>query len=133
MLKMDGDNFFFRGKLVSFAKQGLIVCYALSSSSATLVTKPKWPDFLSRIPMEHRFILPSLESPFERVFRALSGLIRHAERIKNYRGISRISQQALLYLGLTSWTSARELDQALFGKEFEKWRSLESRVQVRAR
>jgi hypothetical protein len=110
---MNGDDFFFQGKLVSLAKQNLVVCHALSALPATLENKPKWPDFLSRIPSEHQFNLPSLEHPLERVFRALSSLIRHAERFSNYAGVSRISYQALLYLGLNAWASARELDQAL--------------------
>jgi hypothetical protein len=110
---INGDLFFFLGKQLSFAKQNLVVCHALSSQRDKLKETPKWPDFLSRIPKEHRFVLPSLNSEFERVFRAMNSLIRHAKKSKEYREVSKISCQALLYLGHYPWESARELDQAL--------------------
>jgi hypothetical protein len=110
---MNGDEFFFQGKMMSLSKQNLLVCFALSATPDTLESKPKWKDFLSRIPTEHRFRLPSLQSPLERVFRALSSLVRYAEKLTTYGGVSKISYQALLFLGFNPWQSARELDQAV--------------------
>jgi hypothetical protein len=110
---MNGDDFFFQGKMVSFSKQNLVVCFALSAVRNALDGKPKWPDFLSRIPVEHQFSLPSLQSPIERVFRALTSLVRHAQKLTTYANISKVSYQTLLFLGFNPWQSARELDQAV--------------------
>jgi hypothetical protein len=104
---MNGDKFFFREKEVEFARQNIVGFYALSGHRDALEQAPKWPDFLSRIPAEHRFVLPTFDNPFERLFRAIGIL---------YRGNMRVTKatvHALLYLSLHEWTSSRELDQAL--------------------
>lgn len=110
---MNGDDFFFQGKSLSFAKQNLVVCFALSATRDKLVDKPKWPDFLSRIPSSHQISLPSLDVPKERVVRALGALARKRQQAAGPASVTRVSFQALLYLGLNSWASARELDQAI--------------------
>jgi hypothetical protein len=104
---MNGDTFFFFEKQVSFSKQNLVVLYALSTSPEELAEKHKWPDFLSRIPFEHQFVLPTFDSHFERLFRAVGILARGP------LSISTVSCQALLFLSLHSWKSSREMDQAL--------------------
>jgi len=104
---MNGDSFFFLEKQISFAKQNLVGIYALSSGRAQLESKPKWPDFLSRVPEEHRFVLPSFNTPFEKLIRAASILLSKPS------SVSKISFQAMLYLGLCEWSSARELEQSL--------------------
>ncbi|MBT2321075.1 hypothetical protein J7E62_01715 [Variovorax paradoxus] len=104
---INGDKFFFQEKEVSFAKQNIVGFYALSSHRDFLEKKPKWPDFLSRIPTEHRFVLPKFDNPFERLFRVISMLNRGAT------SVTKVSVHALLYLALRDWSSAREMDQAL--------------------
>ena len=110
---MNGDPFFFEGKSLSFAKQNLIVCFALSADRKDVEGKPKWRDFESRIPSGHRISLPSLGVPKERLFRALGALAKKREQVAGQGALVKVSFQALLYLGLNSWESARELDQAI--------------------
>lgn len=104
---MNGDKFFFQEKEVSFTRQNIVGFYALSSHRDVLEQAPKWPDFLSRIPAEHRFVLPKFDTPFERLFRAIGILTR------GKMSVTKVSVHALLYLSLRDWSSSREMDQTL--------------------
>jgi hypothetical protein len=104
---MNGDPFFFSQKQVSFSKQNIVIFYALSVKTEEINKTQKWPDFLSRIPTAHQIILPKFDSPFERIYRAISILPRGPSPVL------RVEAAALLYIGLRSWASSRELEQAL--------------------
>jgi hypothetical protein len=104
---MNGDPFFFRGKQMSIANQDIVVFFALSSSPEKMHERQKWTDFLSRIPQAHRISLPTLESPIDRVYKAIAMLPR------GKFPAARVQAVALLYIGLKNWVSVRELEQAV--------------------
>lgn len=104
---MNGDPFFFRGKQMSFENQDIVVFFALSSSPEKMEERQKWTDFLSRVPQAHRINLPTLASPIDRVYKAISMLPRGKFPVRQ------IQASALLYIGLKDWTSVRELEQAV--------------------
>ena len=104
---MNGDPFFFAQKQASFAKQNLVIFYALSASVDDVKSAQKWPDFLSRIPVAHQIRLPKFNSAFERIYRAISILLRGPVPVR------RVEAAALLYIGLRNWASSRELEQEL--------------------
>jgi hypothetical protein len=103
---MNGDPFFFNERQISFAKQNLVVFYALSSRVEDINTV-KWPDFLSRVPSGNRITLPNFKLPIERIYRAVSVLPKGAFAVE------RVQAAALLYIGLRNWASSRELEQAV--------------------
>lgn len=104
---MNGDLFYFMGKQISFAKQNLVAFYALSGKRDALEQTQKWPDFLSRVPRDHRFQLPSLDIPSERLLRVVTALLDGASEPV------RVSYLALLFICLRKWESSRDLDQAM--------------------
>lgn len=104
---MNGDPFFFLQKQVSFAKQDIVVFFALSSRIDDLGKRQKWPDFLSRIPSAHQIKLPAFNSPIDRIYRTIAMLP------KGPFPVTYVEASALLYIGLRIWTSVRELEQAL--------------------
>jgi hypothetical protein len=118
---MNGDPFFLLQKQMSFAKQNLVVFFALSSKPEDMKGKQKWPDFLSRIPPAHQIRLPEFKHPLDRIYRAVAMLPA------GVFPVARVQATALLYIGLRPWTSVRELEQAL---ELAKMRTLASSSEV---
>ena len=118
---MNGDPFFFLEKQVSFAKQNLVVFFALSRKKDELKETMKFPDFLSRIPAAHQINLPKFTDPIDRIYRAVATLPKVPFPVK------RVQAAALLYIGLRAWTSVRELEQAL---ELAKMRTVKLSSQV---
>jgi hypothetical protein len=114
---MNGDPFFFSQKQISFAKQNLVIFYALSSKIDEIKNAQKWPDFLSRIPSLHQITLPAFDSPFERIYRTISMLPQSTAPVRL------VQAAALAYIGMRNWASARELEHAV---ELAKARITES-------
>jgi hypothetical protein len=104
---MNGDEFFFLQKQLSFKRHNLIAFYAMSSTSDEVRTRRKGEDFLSRIPQHHRIKLPSLSDPIDKIYRTVAVLSRPPFKYK------RVEAAALLYVGARKWRSSRELEQAL--------------------
>jgi hypothetical protein len=104
---MNGDPFHFLQKQLSFARQDLVVFYALSSRLEDITAARKWPDFLSRIPQRHQIRLPAFASVVDRIYRAAGILPREPF------GVTRVQAAALVYIGLYSWTSSRTFEQEL--------------------
>lgn len=104
---MNGDPFFFMQKPISFAKQNLIVFFALSAKPEDIGGAEKWPDFLSRIPPTHHIKLPEFGNPLCRIYRAVAMLQR------GHFPVSHIEAAALMYIGLRPWSSVRELEHAV--------------------
>ncbi len=104
---MNGDPFFFLQKQISFAKQNLVVFFAMSRKPEDMKDAAKWPDFLSRIPPTHHIKLPEFGNPLCRIYRAVAMLQR------GKFAVHQIEAAALMYIGLRPWSSVRELEQAV--------------------
>ena len=111
---MNGDPFFFLQKQLSFVEKNLVVFFALSRKPDEISSAQKWPDFLSRIPNNHKISLPNFSCPIERIYRAVATLPR------GKFPVTKVQAAALLYIAIRPWSSSRELEQAL---EFAKLKS----------